>query len=44
MATCLIPFGLHWTQRAARFSLRITRVGTHSDSSRFQTYLQRTHG
>lgn len=35
-----IPFGLHWTQSAARFSLRITRVGTHSDPSRFHTYLE----
>lgn len=36
-----IPFGLHCTQSAARFSLRITRVGTHPVVSWFQTYLQR---
>jgi hypothetical protein len=35
-----IPFGLHWTQSAARLSLRITRVGTHSNPSRFHTYLE----
>lgn len=40
--TCLssIPFGLHCTQSAALFSRRITRVGTHSVFSWFQTYLQ----
>lgn len=32
-----VPLGLHLTQSAARFSLRITRVGTHSAASRFQT-------
>lgn len=35
-----VPLGLHRTQSAARLSLRITRVGTHSGPSRFQTYLQ----
>lgn len=36
-----VPFGLHCTQSAARFSLRITRVGTHSVSSCVQTYLNK---
>lgn len=36
-----LPFGLHLTQRAARFSLSTTRVGCHSDPSRFQTYLHK---
>ena len=38
--TSRLPFGLHWTQSAARLSLRITRVGTHSPPSKLHTYLQ----
>jgi hypothetical protein len=36
----LFSLGLHWTHRAARFSLRMTSVGTHSVPSWLQTYLE----